>query len=579
MFKYVSGVLLWFVASYSSVAIAQQSVWVQIEAQRSLGQAQEVARSYSSDLRNVSGYALQSGWYAITIGPFALVEAESFLQELRATRQIPTDSYIVNGSSFRRQFWPLGSDLGTTETASQSDAPTPSANAIPPMNETSETVAQARRSEKQLSRSERMLLQTALQFEGHYTAAIDGAFGPGTRKSMAAWQGEKGFESSGVLTTQQRLQLTIRYLEIVGSLGFSTVTEQVAGIQIDLPMALVEFDRYDPPFAFFKSRSNENAEVLLISQRGDQDTLRGLFDIMQTLDMVPLDGPREFRGDSFTLTGNNTELSSYTFATLVNGNIKGFTLIWFRQSEKRKELVIKTMLSSFIALEPAVLPDDYGNQNAVQSLDLLAGLDIRRPLFSRSGFYVDPAGSLLTSAQGISACNRLTVDGDYLVEIEATDQELGVALLRPLEANSPISIAQIATSSPKLNSEIALAGYSFGGILGAPTLTFGMLADLSGLNGESELSRLEIAASPGDVGGPVFSKMGSVIGMLLPRNETSGRKLPDNVRFASGSNALSEFLINNNVELEMSQASTQLAPEDLTEIAAEMTVLISCWDS
>ena len=120
-----------------------------------------------------------------------------------------------------------------------------------------------------------------------------------------------------------------------------------------------------------------------------------------------------------------------------------------------------------------------------QSLDLLAGLDIRQPDATGSGFYVDSSGAILTAMGNVNACTRVTIDLDYDAEVAAMDNTLGYALLRPINALAPISVAQLLTNSPRINSEIALAGYSYGGLLGSPTLTYGTLADLRGLNGDT----------------------------------------------------------------------------------------------
>ena len=61
------------------------------------------------------------------------------------------------------------------------------------------------------AQTSREAIQVALQWEGFYTQAIDGAFGPGTRRAMAAYQRARGFPETGVLTTRQRTQLVDEY--------------------------------------------------------------------------------------------------------------------------------------------------------------------------------------------------------------------------------------------------------------------------------------------------------------------------------------------------------------------------------
>ncbi len=576
MRKIVFGVVFLVMSMVSNLALAQQTVWVQIETQRSLARAQEVARSYSGNLQSVAGFVMRSGWYAIAIGPFSPADAEVALQQLRVTRQIPGDSYVVDGAQFGRQFWPIGATANAPAVVSQVQ-PTEDVVAQP-LIPAEETVAQARRSEWQLNRDQRKELQTALQSEGFYTSAIDGAIGPGTRRSMADWQANEGFEATGVLTTQQRHDLVRRYGDVLAGLGLELFIDNRAGIQIEIPAALVKFDRYDPPFAQFKANNTDGPQILLISQTGDNAALRGLYDIMQTLEIVPMNGQRQIGRRSFTLSGQNTELSSYTFAVLVDGSVKGFTLIWPGTSDRQHAMVLNALQQSFAPFGDAVLPDVVDGGTGAQSLDLLAGLNIRQPDSAASGFYVTSTGSILTAAANVARCTKILIDDDFTADITAVDPNLGFALLQPLRPTSPIAVAQFAIENPRLKSEIAIAGYSFGGLLAAPTLTYGQLSDLRGLNGDASVNRLTITAEQGDSGGPVFSVDGAVLGMLLPAGKSLGRKLPDGVEFAANAASTSDFLTTNAVPVSTYPGGPKLDPEDLSHVAADMTVLVSCWN-
>jgi peptidoglycan hydrolase-like protein with peptidoglycan-binding domain len=557
-------------------AMAQQSVWVQIEAKPNLHEAQQTAQAYSRSLQLVSGYVLRSGWFAIALGPFSPIEAEEVLLQMRITRQIPADSYIVDGGNFRRKFWP---DANVVPSAV---APLPQADAqqvvAPPPEAGEETVAEARRSERRLSREEREVIQSALQWEGFYRSAIDASFGRGTRNAMAAWQLQEGYEATGVLTTNQRRDLMARYREVLASVQMARVIDTVAGIEIDLPAGMVEFDRYQPPFAQYAPRGDSGVRVLLISQTGDGATLRSLYDVMQTLEIVPLDGRRAIKRRSFTLTAEDADISSYTYAALSDGYVKGFTVIWPAGADRRRDLVISMMKSSFRTIPDVVLADAYGGSGAAQSVDLLAGLSIRQPDVARSGFYVDASGAVLTTADAVASCKRVTLDQIHDAEVAALDAPLGLALLRPQEALSPIAVARLLAGTPRINAEIAVSGYSYGGILGAPSLTYGRLADTRGLDGEASVNRLVLAATQSDAGGPVFDTSGAVTGMLLSPDQTGNRRLPDGVSFAADASAIAEFLARQGISPGQADGAEAMAPEDLILAAAEMTVLVSCWN-
>ncbi|MBL3702384.1 peptidoglycan-binding protein [Sulfitobacter sp. BDSS02] len=591
--------LLLMIALMLRPGLAQQAgqdiAWVQIEAHPSLSVAQARARLYAGSLEDVNGFALGGNWYGIVLGPYSREDAERALDFYKAERRIPQDSFIAFSSNFGQQYWPVGANAlnsGTVAAPTTAQAPETTTVAEPvetgptePVVEepaepvviaSRETPAEARQSERLLTREERMELQVALQAAGFYESAIDGAFGRGTRSSMEAWQYANNYEPTGVLTTAQRKALMDEYNAPLISVGMRLVTDRQAGIQMQLPMDEVEFDRYEPPFAHYETSGSVGARVLLISQPGDQATLFGLYDIMQTLEIVPLNGPRDRGSSSFTLEGRNSKIHSYTQASLENGQIKGFTLIWPNGDEARRARVLAEMKASFTRTENVL--DPGAGANSEQSIDLVSGLAVRKPKLSRSGFYVDSKGTIVTTAEAVEQCTRITIDHEYQAEVVATDDTLGVAVLRPVQALAPISVARLRDNAPQLQSDIAVSGYSYEGILGAPTLTFGTLADIKGLGGEENLQRLTLNALPGDAGGPVMDISGGVVGMLLPA-KNAARQLPENVSLAANAASLHGILLRAGITTEPSNERGSLPAAEMNRLANGMTVLVSCWDS
>lgn len=236
------------------VARAQDKAWVQIEAKPTLAEALERARAYTSVFPDVAGYTLRSGFYGIVLGPYSSEEAAVKLLYLRREGLIAPDSFMVDASSLRDRFWPDW----TLPPAALPD-PDPMAEPIAPEAEAApaplvpapadETPDEARATEAALTGPQRKDLQTALQWFGFYSAAIDGVFGSGTRKAMTAWQEANAQDATGILTTAQRATVVSAYRSAMAELGLQRVTETEAGIEIDLPMAMIRFDRYEPPFA------------------------------------------------------------------------------------------------------------------------------------------------------------------------------------------------------------------------------------------------------------------------------------------------------------------------------------------
>ncbi len=588
-----AAVLLTMILSWPSTAQAQDQVFVQIESNTTLATTENRARTYAQVLPDVNAFRARTGLYAIALGPYDAADAPAVLRDLLARGLVPRDSFIVDGAPYSSQVFPIGAEaLAAAEAPTASEAapdaqpgapetaqaPAPVAEAVAePEPEPEETLQEARRGEAQLDRPARDALQIALQWFGFYNARIDGAFGPGTRRAMSGWQQENGFEPTGVLTTAQRAALLSAYAGELAALGMDTVRDERAGIEISLPLAMVSFAQYNFPFAQFDAVNESGVQVMLISQAGDRNTLFGLYEIMQTLEIVPLTGERARQGDRFLLTGQSDSLRSHTEARLVGGAVKGFTIVWPPEQDARIARVLPMMQDSFRpfdgALEPGAVPPEDG-----QAIDLVAGLSVRAPELVRSGFYLDANGLVMTTAEAVAGqCARILIDEAYPAEIALRDEALGLAVLRPLQRLAPMSFAELATAPGRVRSDIAVAGFPFDGALGGASMAFGTLADLQGINGEETVQRLDVATADSEAGGPVFDSAGTVLGMVLP-GVAGGRALPENVTLALRADQLGEALRAAGIATRPSTRDATLNRELLARLGAEMTVTVSCWN-
>ncbi|MEJ6395297.1 serine protease [Gymnodinialimonas sp. 2305UL16-5] len=575
-------------------AQAQDRVWVQIEAHPDLATAETRVRAYAQLVDNVNGFQAVTGLYAVALGPYEPALGQQILLDLRGQGLIPRDSFLENGDLYATQFFPVGTNtlqsgvvVGTGDVA-EADAtqPTPVSTeteaepepAPAPVALPEETRQEALASERLLTREQRDELQIAMQWFGFYNSLIDGDFGPGTRNAMEAWQIDRGVvEITGILTTRQRAQLLEEYYGELNALGMAPYRDERAGIEIDLPLAMVEFDAYNFPFAQFAETNDSGVRVMLISQPGDRTTLFGLYEIMQTLDIVPLDGERARQGDSFLLTGQSATLRSHTEARLVGGAVKGFTLIWEPEVDDQIARVLPMMQSSFSAfagtLDPASVPEGLD-----ESIDMVSGLTVRSPDLVRTGFFVDSQGSVLTTTEVVAGqCDRILVDEAYPATITFRDDALGVAVLSPQQALAPISFARFAAQPGRLRSDVAVAGYPFGGALSSASTSFGTLEDLQGMNGEEVMQRLAVNTADSEAGGPVLDARGNVIGVVLP-GQVSGRSLPSDVTMALRGDQLLPVLEAAGVTLNIADASTAMNREVLSRAAADITVRVSCWN-
>ena len=574
--------LLAAVLTPQTAAAQDGTVWLQIEAQPSLTEGQERARAYAALFPETAGFRLRSGWYGIVLGPYPADEAQIRLDSLKREGLIPPDSFIAFERDFGTRFWPPeGEPLPEVVPTPEAEvaAETPPATEPEPALIPDETRAEARDSEALLTEDQRKELQVALQWFGFYQGSIDGAFGPGTRNSMAAWQEAQGMlEPTGILTSRQRAELLRAWRDETAAFGFAEVVEAEAGITITLPLGLVEFDHYEPPFVHFRARTPDAPRIILISQPGDQAAFAGLYDVLQALESVPMTGERNRGERTFRIRGTSDRVDTTVFAELKGGFIKGWMLISSPGNEARDGRILRVLESSFAATGDRALDPGMVAMGAETRAGLLSGLEIRKPRFSRSGLFVSADGAVLTTLEAVEGCGRVTLDRTTDGSVSLTDPASGLALVLPKTPLSPRKVAEFQLAPERIGTEVMVAGYSYEDRLPAPVMTFGTLEEVTGLNGEPGLKRLSVQALPGDTGGPVLDATGAVIGMLLPGGGPDGKALPSGTFFALAAAEIARVLAPSGIVPAQAARRGALPPADLSDLGTGMTVLVSCWD-
>lgn len=563
-------------------ATAQEGpAWIHLEALPDLASAEDRARAYSAALGAVSGYRLGSKWYLVALGPLAPAEAAGKMASLKALGQIPRDAYITDGTDHGAQFWPVGAAATAapagTDPAATDPAATSPLEPPPPPAPTDETIDQAQASEAALSRDDKAELQRSLQWYGFYEGALDGSIGRGTRASMAAWQTAMGYEPTGVLTSLQRSTLVANHKADEAEFGFTPTTEGEAGIEFSLPAAMLKFDHYEPPFVHYTAKDGSKLRLLLISEPGDGATLAGLYDLLQTLKDVPAAGTRSLQDSEFTINAASDSVASFATAKTSKGTIKGYLLVWEPTQAETAQRILATLASTFRStgdqvLDPGLVPLD----DAIKA-GVMAGMAVKEPNAVVSGIYVDAKGMVLTQADAVATCAKITLDNILDAEVVANDAALGAAILRPLSPASPLAVGYPATENLGAGASVLLSGYSLPKGLPAPVLTFGQVQAAGGPSGEAGLLTLAANVTPHDLGGPVLNDKGALLGMIFG-TEVSGKSLPAGISLARDMASLAPFLAQAGVATSVSDvAAAALSPDALNAAAMGMTVQVACW--
>lgn len=572
----------------------EEQAWIQIESYPSEATARARAEAYAAEFPDVTVFKGRS-WHAIVLGPYSPEAAAGRLAELRRSGQVPGDAFVTDGGGFTGvledlavaeavEREPIATEAPVSETVQTAavEAETMAPESIEPaplVIEPDETLREARATEAELSRDERMTLQEALKWYGFYASGIDGAFGQGTRASMSAWQEANGFEPTGVLTTRQRATLVTNHAADLAEFGFESVTEAEAGIEITLPLSLVAFDHYEPPFVHFAEKDGSDLRVLLISEPGGPEALVGLYDILQTLEAVPETGERSLGDTSFTIQAASSKLESLAFAETRDGMVKGYLAVWNPANAARMERILPVLQSSFRAvggkaLDPGLVPMEEAALSG-----MLSGLELRKPARVASGVFVDEIGHVATALANVAGCAKVTIGAETAAEVATEDAATGLALLTPKAALAPRAVARLATASPRSGAEISVAGFSYGERLPAAVLTFGTFEAAEGIMGEPGQARLLAPVMAGDMGGPVLDSAGGVLGVLIPVPADAGRQLPEGMALAADAASLGALVQGAGLVMTAGPAAsgTPATPDALNAAALGMTVQVSCW--
>jgi peptidoglycan hydrolase-like protein with peptidoglycan-binding domain len=547
-------------------------VWIQIEAQPNRAAAMTRIKTYKQEISNVVGFEIEGGWFGIALGPYKSDAADTLLAKLKKSELIPRDSFVARGVTYGRQFYAPRSSIPKLATA---QSLTETKTDLETELSGTDNLELTKISENALTFDEKRYLQRALAWASHYQGKIDGLYGPETRRAMKDWQIENKYPKTGIMTPSQRGIILNNFTPVMTRLNLAPVTNLRAGITLLVPRGIMGSAQYDAPFVRFEATDTSNTQIILISQVGDAKRLRALFEVIQTLNIVPKGGALKLDEAGFSIETSNNELFTTGFAKLIDGEIKGAILVWPTKDEAQRLRLKEQIFGSFDSFK-GVLPEAEFFETGLLPKDILSGLQIRQPIFARSGIFLNAQGMVLTASQDLEICGSIEVGFGTQVKIKASNSY--VTVLSPMENISPPAISSFQLGPLKAPRRITAGGYSYGGSLGSPTLTRGLLQDLKDLTNDRNISRLEINTLPGDAGGPIYNSGGAVIGILLPKREDPNRQLPDDVHFAANLDLIISLLDEENIQLSSTETKVHSDLVNLSKTAKNSIALVKCWD-
>ena len=539
------------------VALAQQGqVWVELETHGDIESAIARARQLSGEFPDVRGIRTEDERFVLAVGRASMTEARRLRDRLAKEGRVPSDYRLNRDLPVAAFFW-----------SSRSSAPPGTPLQAPEVESTAVVV---------LEPSERLAVQTALRWFNDYDGAIDGLFGPQTRKAISSFQERTGHPVTGQLTRTQSNQLLNHYNVEIARVRLEVIEDEATGISISMPWGLVRFSAYDSPFVVYESTTEHGLNIYLLSMEGNSNTLKLIYDILLNSDFFPGEKTHRLRSREFRIDGADETTGSMASVSLTGNRLKGFAATWDAEHTQFVERILLDMLSSLRESHQGTLDPGLTAASLGLSTDLLSDLPRIDALKSASGFYADKFGMVATTASVTSECGSIMVDRTEPMQVLAADSGLDLAVLGPLRELSPIRHAQAGRASRAKGERVYVSGYSYGGEFGYPTLTLGAWVGRDVLTENPDLALIESQVLPGDIGGPVLDSSGMVVGMLRPPLK-SDRMLPSNVNPLVAADAIWR---NATIAADADSdpvSSHRLDAVDLSRHARAITVLVECY--
>jgi Putative peptidoglycan binding domain len=211
--------------------------------------------------------------------------------------------------------------------AAQIQAPTPAPNANPsaPNDPIFEA---AKRAFDALTETDRRAVQDALIWASDFSAVTSGSFGKRTFDAILQYQRKHGLPNTGILEQRSQTALIAEAAKLRQSVNFSLQTDARSGVQIALPLKLLDKKTSLPNGSRWDSAGGSYS-IEVTSLPAPEQALTALFDRLRR------DGPQRkityklMRPDWFVLSGDSAGRRFYTRyaqGSVANGSIlRGYT--------------------------------------------------------------------------------------------------------------------------------------------------------------------------------------------------------------------------------------------------------------
>lgn len=319
---------------------------ISIEAYRDRNAAEAALARWQASLPQVSLWALDSGWFAITAGPYAPEEAAAQLADLKQKGSIPGDAFLSGEGA-------LGEKLTTAEAPDTAAAPEPES---PPA---AEAEAEAEPEPAETAPPPEMpsldLVQEVLLWAGHYEGEIDGRPGPMTSTAIRAALEHQDLDPTEPGADAIAIHTLLTERETWREeMGLGTLHDAFTDLSLTVPLPSLEFLRTDQNLSIYGPQQESGAALILFNQEGGRTEMQDLAGLITALGWVP-NPEREIATDHFRLDGHNALHIGHAEAQITDGRVQGFVLIWPYEDAENAPRLIREAAATLTTGAPGAL--------------------------------------------------------------------------------------------------------------------------------------------------------------------------------------------------------------------------------
>lgn len=208
--------------------------------------------------------------------------------------------------------------------------------------------------------------------------------------------------------------------------------------------------------------------------------------------------------------------------------------------------------------------------------------DAQSPSSSGTAFFINAEGWAVTNAHVLEGCTSASVPSLGAATDWIVDKQNDLAVVKVAGGGSK-AFLRLRAGAPRLGDDITAFGYPLGGILSdSIKVTTGNINSLVGMENDTRYLQVSTPLQPGNSGGPVVDRSGSVVGVATAvlGSAFAGNTgiLPQNVNFAIRSNVVEIFLQSRSIPYETQQpGGEELSTADLAERIAPAVVPLLCY--